>query len=84
MNKLFNFQNPAELDDWLGDLNPNSKIVISDAYAVSALREAVLGDRFQFERLGMFGHFLLVEITQNNKMPYVLHGMAALNILISI
>ncbi|XP_057529050.1 glutamine--tRNA ligase, cytoplasmic-like [Amaranthus tricolor] len=53
-DKLFKSENPAELDDWLGDLNPNSKIVISDAYAVSALREAVLGDRFQFERLGYF------------------------------
>ncbi|CAO2830099.1 unnamed protein product [Amaranthus hypochondriacus] len=53
-DKLFKSENPAELDDWLGDLNPNSKIVIPDAYAVSTLREAVLGDRFQFERLGYF------------------------------
>ena len=44
--------NPAELDDWLGDLNPQSKEVIKGAYAVPLLASAVLGDKFQFERLG--------------------------------
>uniref|UniRef100_A0A803MYN6 tRNA synthetases class I (E and Q) anti-codon binding domain-containing protein n=1 Tax=Chenopodium quinoa TaxID=63459 RepID=A0A803MYN6_CHEQI len=53
-DRLFLSENPAELDDWLGDLNSNSKIVIPDAYAVSTLQNAVLGDRFQFERLGYF------------------------------
>uniref|UniRef100_A0A803KUY9 glutamine--tRNA ligase n=1 Tax=Chenopodium quinoa TaxID=63459 RepID=A0A803KUY9_CHEQI len=53
-DRLFLSENPAELDDWLGDLNSNSKIVIPEAYAVSILRNAVLGDRFQFERLGYF------------------------------
>lgn len=47
-------QNPAELDDWLGDLNPQSKVVIKDAYAVPSLKDAAVGDSFQFERLGMF------------------------------
>ncbi|KAJ8769724.1 hypothetical protein K2173_005930 [Erythroxylum novogranatense] len=53
-DKLFNSENPAELDDWLSDLNPHSKVVISDAYAVPSLRNAAPGDRFQFERLGYF------------------------------
>lgn len=53
-DKLFLSENPGELDDWLGDLNPNSKVIIPEAYAVPALRSAVLGDRFQFERLGYF------------------------------
>ncbi|GJN05583.1 hypothetical protein PR202_ga23225 [Eleusine coracana subsp. coracana] len=52
--KLFMSENPAELDDWLGDLNPHSKEVIKDAYAVPSLATAVLGDKFQFERLGYF------------------------------
>ncbi|CAI9096164.1 OLC1v1032248C1 [Oldenlandia corymbosa var. corymbosa] len=52
--KLFLSENPAELDDWLGDLNPHSKVVISDAFAVSAVRTAKVGDSFQFERLGYF------------------------------
>ena len=45
-------QNPAELDDWLGDLNPQSKVVVPSAYAVPSLKNAAVGDRFQFERLG--------------------------------
>lgn len=45
-------QNPAELDDWLSDLNPDSKVVIPEAYAEPSLHSAAVGDRFQFERLG--------------------------------
>ncbi|KAG2318811.1 hypothetical protein Bca52824_012024 [Brassica carinata] len=45
--KLFN-------SEWLTDINPNSKVVVSDAYAGSILKDAVVGDRFQFERLGYF------------------------------
>uniref|UniRef100_R7W940 glutamine--tRNA ligase n=1 Tax=Aegilops tauschii TaxID=37682 RepID=R7W940_AEGTA len=52
--KLFLSENPAELEDWLGDLNPHSKEVVKDAYAVPSLATAVLGDKFQFERLGYF------------------------------
>ncbi|PUZ58400.1 hypothetical protein GQ55_5G507100 [Panicum hallii var. hallii] len=52
--KLFMSENPGELEDWLGDLNLNSKEVIKDAYAVPSLATAVLGDKFQFERLGYF------------------------------
>ncbi|OMO72924.1 Glutamyl/glutaminyl-tRNA synthetase, class Ib [Corchorus capsularis] len=52
--KLFNSENPAELDNWLADLNPDSKVVIPAAYAVPALRNAAVGNTFQFERLGYF------------------------------
>ncbi|KAI9078521.1 hypothetical protein K1719_039459 [Acacia pycnantha] len=52
--KLFLSENPAELDDWLGDLNPHSKTVIPRAYGVDSLRNAKVGERFQFERLGYF------------------------------
>ena len=48
------FQNPAELEDWLSDLNPHSKEVMQNAYAVPVLGSAVTGDKFQFERLGKF------------------------------
>lgn len=47
------YQNPAELDNWLTDLNPKSKEVISNAYAVPSLSCAVIGNAYQFERLGM-------------------------------
>ncbi|KAF7132516.1 hypothetical protein RHSIM_Rhsim09G0106300 [Rhododendron simsii] len=54
-DKLFLSENPGELgDDWLSDLNPESKVVIPGAYAVSSLKNAAVGDRFQFERLGYF------------------------------
>jgi len=53
-DKLFLSENPAELDDWLGDLNPQSKVVVPSAYAVSSLRNSAVGDTFQFERLGYF------------------------------
>ncbi|PSR88290.1 Glutamine--tRNA ligase [Actinidia chinensis var. chinensis] len=53
-DRLFLSENPAELDDWLGDLNPESKVVIPSAYAVPSLKSAAVGERFQFERLGYF------------------------------
>ncbi|KAK4753818.1 hypothetical protein SAY87_001922 [Trapa incisa] len=54
-DKLFLSENPAELgDDWLGDLNPQSKIVIPSAFAVSSLQDSAVGSTFQFERLGYF------------------------------
>ncbi|XP_010272844.1 PREDICTED: glutamine--tRNA ligase [Nelumbo nucifera] len=53
-DKLFISENPAELDDWLADLNPHSKEVIPEALAVASLSSAAVGDRFQFERLGYF------------------------------
>ncbi|XP_006299435.2 glutamine--tRNA ligase, cytoplasmic [Capsella rubella] len=53
--KLFNSENPAELKDgWLTDINQNSKVVVSDAYALTTIEDAVVGDTFQFERLGYF------------------------------
>ncbi|KAK7398762.1 hypothetical protein VNO78_09934 [Psophocarpus tetragonolobus] len=52
--RLFVSENPAELDNWLGDINPNSKVIIPNAYCVSSLQNAKVGDNFQFERLGYF------------------------------
>ncbi|XVF84783.1 hypothetical protein PTKIN_Ptkin17bG0066400 [Pterospermum kingtungense] len=46
-DKLFNSENPAELENWLADLNPNSKVEIPAAYAVPSLRDAAVGDAFQ-------------------------------------
>lgn len=34
-------------------------MVVSGAYAVSTLKDAVVGDRFQFERLGIFCFLIL-------------------------
>ncbi|KAF3326911.1 glutamine--tRNA ligase-like protein [Carex littledalei] len=62
---LFLSENPSELEDWLGDLNPHSKVVIPNAYAVPSLASATLGDKFQFERLGYFS----VDLDSTNKKP---------------
>lgn len=53
-DRLFLSENPAELDNWLGDLNPHSKEVIPNAFGLPSLRDAKVGDSFQFERLGYF------------------------------
>uniref|UniRef100_A0A7N0V8P5 glutamine--tRNA ligase n=1 Tax=Kalanchoe fedtschenkoi TaxID=63787 RepID=A0A7N0V8P5_KALFE len=53
-DKLFLSENPAELENWLGDLNPHSKQVILGAYASPIIENSSVGDRFQFERLGYF------------------------------
>jgi glutaminyl-tRNA synthetase len=53
-DKLFVSENPAELDNWLADINPQSKVVIPCAYAVPALKDAAVLNRFQFERTGYF------------------------------
>nr|GEW77335.1 glutamine--tRNA ligase-like [Tanacetum cinerariifolium] len=53
-DKLFKSENPGELDNWLDDLNPESKVVIPCAYGVPPLKYAEVEDKFQFERLGYF------------------------------
>ncbi|XP_071687254.1 glutamine--tRNA ligase-like [Rutidosis leptorrhynchoides] len=52
--KLFLSENPGELENWVDDLNPKSKVIIPCAYAVPSLRNAEVDDKFQFERLGYF------------------------------
>jgi glutaminyl-tRNA synthetase len=53
-DKLFKSENPAELEEWLGDINSDSKEVITGAMAVPPLRHAAVGSTFQFERLGYY------------------------------
>ncbi|GJZ35950.1 glutamine--tRNA ligase-like protein [Tanacetum coccineum] len=53
-NNLFKSENPGELENWLEDLNPESKVVIPCAYGVPSLKFAKVGDTFQFERHGYF------------------------------
>nr|GMD21962.1 glutamine--tRNA ligase-like [Ipomoea batatas] len=55
-------KNPAELDDWLSDLNPHSKIVMPDACAELLLGNALVGDKFHYFSLrGLVSRSLLVE-----------------------
>lgn len=42
---LFSSEEPAELDDWLADLNPASKEVLGNALANPVLAKAAVGSR---------------------------------------
>jgi len=51
---LFSKENPDEGDDFTANLNPNSLAVVPNAKLEPSLSSAVLGTRYQFERLGYF------------------------------
>lgn len=54
---LFKKENPLLVDkgeDWLENLNPNSRIVLTGCKLEPSLAEAKPGNRFQFERKGYF------------------------------
>jgi glutaminyl-tRNA synthetase len=54
-DRLFKTEHPGgESEDFLADLNPNSREVIHGARIEPALAPAAHGDRFQFERVGYF------------------------------
>ncbi|MFN4111096.1 MAG: glutamine--tRNA ligase/YqeY domain fusion protein, partial [Ignavibacteria bacterium] len=53
-DRLFNIENPGELDNWLDYVNPNSLEIISNAKIEPLLKNARPLDKFQFERLGYF------------------------------
>jgi glutaminyl-tRNA synthetase len=54
-DRLFKVENPAsEEGDFKSYLNPNSLTVVPTAYAEADLKNAQLGDKFQFIRLGYF------------------------------
>ncbi len=54
LEPLFMSENPASLDDWMGDLNPDSRQVLDGARLEPCLGEAPVGQTVQFERLGYF------------------------------
>ncbi|MEG8945497.1 glutamine--tRNA ligase/YqeY domain fusion protein [Rosettibacter firmus] len=53
-DRLFNVENPGELDNWLDYINPNSLEIIPNAKLEPFLQNAKPLDKFQFERLGYF------------------------------
>lgn len=53
-DRLFNIENPGELDNWLDYVNPSSLEIISNAKLEPHLKNARPLDKFQFERLGYF------------------------------
>jgi len=63
-DKLFTRERP-ESEDFRTDLNPNSLVVNRGAMMESALTEAQVGQRFQFERQG---YFVLDSVTDGMAM----------------
>lgn len=53
-DRLFVTENPGNKDNWLELINPNSLDVITNAIVEPSLKDAVKGDKFQFERTGYF------------------------------
>jgi glutaminyl-tRNA synthetase len=54
-DKLFKSKNPGSLDDWLGDLNPHSRVDVHDVFIdPHALVGLNVGSKLQFERHGYF------------------------------
>jgi len=56
-DKLFSAQNPRDVgegEDWLGNLNPDSLVVLADSRVEPSLADREPGYRCQFERQGYF------------------------------
>lgn len=53
-DRLFNVENPGELENWLDFINPNSLEIIPNAKIEPFLQNAKHLEKFQFERLGYF------------------------------
>jgi len=53
-DQLFNNPDPESSGDFLADINPNSKKVLTHCIVEPSLKDAKPGDKFQFERVGYF------------------------------
>jgi glutaminyl-tRNA synthetase len=53
-DKLFKSKEPGNLENWLGDLNPDSLKVIHRVYVDESIKDAPVGTSVQFERVGYF------------------------------
>ena len=63
-------QDPMEVDNWLGDLNPDSLSVVSSAMADPSIVSAPAGTLFQFERVA---YFVVDPDSDNSSRQYVLN-----------
>jgi glutaminyl-tRNA synthetase len=53
-DRLFTAEDPAEADDFLSVINPDSLKIVENALVEPALASVHVGDQFQFTRLGYF------------------------------
>jgi len=52
--QLFNNPDPESSGDYIADINPNSRHILTNCMVEPSLKEARPGDKFQFERVGYF------------------------------
>lgn len=64
---LFTVSNPSEYEDFKAFINPNSLVVLKSCRVEPSLANAIVGDRFQFERLG---YFCVDPDSQNGKLVF--------------
>lgn len=64
---LFTKEDPMKDDDLFDSINPDSLIVIKNAMVEPSLKNAVTGDKFQFERTG---YFCIDEESSDNKLVF--------------
>ena len=53
-DRLFKSADPEALGDFLADINPDSRQILTKCVVEPSLRDAQPGDKYQFERLGYF------------------------------
>lgn len=53
-DRLFTIENPGAEENWLNFINPNSFQVVKNAKLELSLKDAIVGENYQFERLGYF------------------------------
>lgn len=63
---LFSKEDPLEDDDFIANLNPNSRTILTGCKIEPSLAEAAAGDRFQFLR---HGYFCLDSVLSTPEMP---------------
>jgi glutaminyl-tRNA synthetase len=53
-DRLFNNPDPEASGDFIADINPDSRQVLTNCFVEPSLKDAQPGDKFQFERVGYF------------------------------
>ncbi len=53
-DQLFKVPDPDEGEDWKANLNPDSLVVMSNAFVEPSVQKDAPGTRYQFERVGFF------------------------------
>ena len=53
-DRLFNNPDPEASGDFIADLNPDSRQILTNCFVEPSLKDVQPGEKFQFERMGYF------------------------------